>query len=120
MDTKLDDLDPTFKSKAIELIARCVEAALAVIIIDTRRTPEEQASAIRRGVSWTQDSKHLTGKAIDLAPYQVYQLHGADKIDWDAADQAWQTMGRIGESLGLVWGGRWTHRDMGHFEESEP
>ena len=103
--------------KAIELIARLVEAGIAVMIIDTLRTPQEQAENVRHGVSWTQNSKHLKGLAIDVAPYDIYQLHGPDKLKWDSNDPAWQKMGEIGERLGLVWGGRWTHKDMAHFEQ---
>lgn len=118
MSRKLDDLDALFRTKAIELIARCVEAGFAVIIIDTLRTHAEQLDNMRRGVSWTLDSKHLTGRAIDLAPYDSYLLHGSDKLKWDPTDPAWQKIGEIGEALGLVWGGRWQHKDMGHFELS--
>jgi peptidoglycan L-alanyl-D-glutamate endopeptidase CwlK len=112
----LDDLSDRFKPLAIELIARCVEARVAVMIVDTLRTEAEQMANIAKGVSWTTHSKHLTGDAIDLVPYDVYNLHGADKLQWNANDPAWQVMGRIGESLGLRWGGRWKQRDMGHFE----
>jgi D-alanyl-D-alanine carboxypeptidase-like protein len=70
-------------------------------------------------VSWTPNSKHLTGDAIDLVPYDVYTLHGPDKLRWDATDRAWQIMGDIGEKLGLRWGGRWQQKDMGHFEYVE-
>ena len=104
------------KPLAIELLARCAEAGLAVMIVDTLRTPEEHAANLARGVSWTERSKHLTGDAIDVAPYSIYQLHGADKLQWDNADPAWLAIGRIGEALGLRWGGRWRQKDMGHFE----
>lgn len=91
------------------------------MIVDTLRTPEEQAQNIARGVSWTTNSKHLPqpsggAEAIDLAPYEVYQLAGPDKLQWSANDPVWLKMGLIGESLGLVWGGRWKVRDLGHFE----
>jgi peptidoglycan LD-endopeptidase CwlK len=116
MSRKLDDLSPRFKPLAFELLARCLEAGLPVLIVDTLRTPQEHANNLANGVSWTATSKHLTGDAIDVCPYDVYQLHGADKLQWNAAHPAWQVIGRIGESLGLRWGGRWQQRDMGHFE----
>lgn len=116
MSRALKDLSPRFRPKAVELLARCVEAGIALMIIDTLRTPEEQAANIAKGVSWTVNSKHLTGDAIDVCPYDQYFLHAADKLKWDANDPVWQTIGQIGEALGLRWGGRWTHKDMGHFE----
>jgi peptidoglycan L-alanyl-D-glutamate endopeptidase CwlK len=120
MSRLLNDLSPRFRPLAIELIARCVEQGIAVLIVNTLRTPEEQAENIRKGVSWTVHSRHLTGDAIDLVPYEVYTLApGGDKAAWNAHDSVWSVMGHIGESLGLKWGGRWKQRDMGHFEYPE-
>ena len=119
MSRRLADLSPRFRPLALELLAGCLEAGLCISIVSTGRTPEEQAENMRRGVSWTPNSKHLTGDAIDICPYEVYSLHGADKLQWDAHDPAWQKMGAIGEALGLRWGGRWTVKDMGHFEYVE-
>lgn len=120
MSRRLDDLDPRFKPLAIELVARTVEAGMHVLIVDTLRTPAEHAENLRRGVSWTTRSKHLDGLAIDLCPYAVWELDGADKLMWAVDHPAWQTLGRIGERLGLRWGGRWAQKDMGHFEYVDP
>jgi peptidoglycan L-alanyl-D-glutamate endopeptidase CwlK len=116
MSRSLDDLSPIFKPLAIELLARLCEAGIPVLVVDTLRTYSEQEENIRRGVSWTRNSKHLTGEAIDIAPYDEYRLHGPDKLQWNAEDPVWQKIGEIGESLELTWGGRWRVRDMGHFE----
>lgn len=120
MSRRLDDLSPRFKPLAMELLARCVEVGIAVMILDTLRTPAEHAANLAKGVSWTPHSKHLDGDAIDICPYYQYSLHGEDKLQWDGADPAWATIGRIGEDLGLRWGGRWTQRDWGHFEYVAP
>jgi hypothetical protein len=116
----LNDLSPRFRPLAVELLARLAEAGIAVMIIDTRRTPEEHAHNLAIGVSWTQHSKHLDGDAIDICPYSVYDAHGPDKLLWDAGDPIWAKVGAIGEALGLRWGGRWKQKDMGHFEYLEP
>jgi peptidoglycan L-alanyl-D-glutamate endopeptidase CwlK len=116
MSRQLDDLDSSFRPLAIELVARCVEAGIPVMIIDTLRTREEHEANLAKGVSWTKHSKHLDGLAIDICPYDTYQLHGPDKLQWNAGDPVWQEIGAIGESLGLRWGGRWKQKDMGHFE----
>ena len=120
MSRRLDDLSPRFRPLAMELLARCVEQRIAVIVVDTLRTPQEQADNIARGVSWTTKSKHLIGEAIDVCPYAQYDAHGADKLLWDAGDPIWQKIGAIGEALGLRWGGRWAQKDMGHFELITP
>jgi peptidoglycan L-alanyl-D-glutamate endopeptidase CwlK len=116
MSRRLDDLDPRFRPLAFELLARFVESGIAVMIVDTLRTPAEHAANLAKGVSWTTRSKHLDGLAIDVCPYMQWQLTGPDKLQWDATDPVWSAMGRIGEELGLRWGGRWKQRDLGHFE----
>lgn len=126
MSRKLDDLSDAFRPIAFELLARCTEAGLPVLVVDTLRTSEEHQANLARGVSWTNVSKHLDGAtfrdsepgsdAIDLCPYATYQLHGADKLQWDGNDPVWQQLGVIGKSLGLIWGGEWTKKDLGHFE----
>lgn len=117
MSRRLDDLDPRFRPLAVELLARIVEASIPVLIVDTLRTPAEHAENLHRGVSWITRSKHLDGLAIDIVPYDVYtSAAGGDKLLWDTDSPLWITLGRIGEGLGLRWGGRWGQRDMGHFE----
>jgi peptidoglycan L-alanyl-D-glutamate endopeptidase CwlK len=132
MSRRLDDLDPDFRRLAVELLARCCEQGIPLLIVDTLRTNAEQAANIRNGVSWTANSKHLPqaplGKAlaIDVCPYEVFQLHGPDKLAWSNSDPVWQRIGAIGEALGLRWGGRWKDErgnprpDSGHFEWVRP
>ncbi len=120
MSRALNDLSPRFKPLAIELLARLTEAGIAVLVIDTLRTPEEHAANLAKGVSWTTHSKHLDGDAIDICPYAIYDVDGPDKLNWNAGHPVWKRIGEIGESLGLRWGGRWKQKDMGHFEYVEP
>lgn len=120
MSRRLDDLSPRFRPLAIELLARCVEAGIPVLIVDTLRTPEEHAANLAKGVSWTPRSKHLIGDAIDICPYAQFDAHGPDKLLWDAGDPIWERVGAIGEALRLRWGGRWRQKDPGHFEYVAP
>jgi hypothetical protein len=127
MDRSLDSLDPRFQMVAMQLLARLVEAGIPVMITNTRRTDLEQAQAIATGHSQVQRSKHQDGLAIDVCPYDVYQLDGPDKLQWDRDDPVWPKMGVVGEHLGLRWGGRFHPLDEhglgwdpGHFEYVEP
>lgn len=135
MSRALDDLAPEFRPRAIELLARCVEAGIAVMIVDTLRTQAEHEANLAKGVSWTRHSKHLDGLAIDIAPYDSYQLHGPDKLKWDSSDPVWGKIGEIGEKIGLKWGvwqrsaravpewlrrGEFVNIDLGHFELAGP
>ncbi len=85
-----------------------------VTVIETLRTPEQQAMNVKHGVSWTLHSKHLTGDAIDIAPSEVLLLK-----NWAPLHPHWERLGEIGESLGLEWGGRWKQRDCPHFQIKE-
>ena len=116
MSRRLDDLSPAMRQKAFELLARLIEARIPVLIVDTLRTPEEHEANLRKGVSWTKHSRHLDGDAIDICPYEEYALNGRNKAAWNADAKVWQRIGEIGEACGLVWGGRWTVKDLGHFE----
>lgn len=119
MSRALNDLSPRFKPLAIELLARCVEAGIPVLVVDTLRTPAEHTANLAKGVSWTNHSKHLNGDAIDICPYATWDAHGPDKLNWDAADPVWTKLWAIGEALGLRWGGHWKVKDLGHFEYVE-
>lgn len=116
MDTSLTTLDPLFYPHACALLAHCLEARIPVVIVNTRRTAKEQQEALARGVSWVQHSRHQDGLAIDICPYEVYELHGRNKLAWSATQPVWHVLGDIGERLGLRWGGRWHPPDLGHFE----
>lgn len=117
---RLDDLKESFRCKVFVFLARLVEKGIPVLIINTKRTMEEHNANVANGRSWTTRSKHCDGLAIDICPYDTFKLVGEDKLRWDANDPIWKKIGEIGEQCGLGWGGRWAHRDMGHFEEKEP
>ena len=119
MSRALRDLAPDFRPLAVELLAQCAEAGIPVFIVDTLRTQEEHEKNLAAGRSWTKHSKHLVGQAIDICPYEVFQSHGPDKLLWNSEDPIWQKIGDIGVKLGLRWGGNWTKRDMGHFENKD-
>ena len=122
---ELNDLDYRVKNKMMELLARASEAGIPLMIINTLRTPEEQAEYVAKGTSWTNNSRHLPqqpdGKslAMDVCPYDQFQLHGPDKLNWNDADPVWKTLGKIGQGLGLKWGvvdSAGNRKDLGHFE----
>jgi len=71
--------------------------------------------AIRDGdtqktITWTLDSKHLHGEAVDLVPQR------SGEVWWNAPLEVWTRMGEIGMDHGLVWGGTWKNKDCPHFE----
>lgn len=136
MSRLLSDLHPKSRLLFNEFLAKCTEAGIPLMIVFTGRTMFEQAALYAIGrtdgqpaskqVTWTLDSKHVMspkqdGKslAIDVCPYDQYQLHGPDKLAWNDTDPVWANLGQIGQSLGLKWGvvdSGGTRKDLGHFE----
>jgi len=117
-DRSLDHLSDAFRPKAFEIIARCTAAGIAVMVIETLRSAAQHAEDIATGHSWVAVSKHQTGDALDLCPYSQYIVHGAKKLDWDAADPIWKLMrDAAGVVSGVRFGFDWpNHPDVGHFE----
>ena len=81
-------------------------------------------------VTWTLSSLHVTclddedinndkARAFDVAIVKdgkfIWQLK-ADTNNDNLND--WEEIGEIGESCGLVWGGRWKNPDRPHFQEA--
>lgn len=98
---------------------------VAVVNIKRRSAglPEIGEIENRNKITWTLESKHLVGRAIDIVPV----IDG--KIPWNINSKeiasAYMRIGLIGEAAGLTWGGRWTPidkfgigKDAPHFEEA--
>lgn len=134
MSRLLSELSPEMYTKACQLLALAAQDLIPLMIIETGRTQARQNELYAQGrtkpgaiVTWTLNSRHVMkapdfkSTAIDVCPYDVYQLHGSDKLKWDTTDPVWGKIGAIGQSLGLKWGvigsdGR--RKDLGHFELS--
>lgn len=134
-DRSLDSLSTDCYPLATEWIARVVARGVAVLIVQTSRTLAEHQANLAAGTSGTTRSMHLPrhlrwpaghllldvdrekADALDLAPYEVYQLYGPDKLQWDATHPVWGILGEECERVGLRWGGRWrVPFDPGHGE----
>lgn len=70
-----------------------------------------------RTVTNTKNSRHMTGRAIDICP-----LDDKGNFNWSAPQESWERIGKIGEEVGLDWaaggfGDTWGRRwDNPHFE----
>jgi peptidoglycan L-alanyl-D-glutamate endopeptidase CwlK len=113
----LATVQPQLQRLGRELLRRLAAEGLTFKVIQGRRTPAEQAALFAKGrtapgpkVTWTLKSRHLTGRAIDLA------LFSGKNVVWES--KHYTRAGQIGEELGLVWGGRWKggKTDKPHFE----
>jgi len=148
MSRKIEALTEPMQVKVNKFIEELDKAGFKYTILETLRAKETQEAYYAQGrepvgkvnekrkkaglylltqaeneniITWTLDSKHLKGEAVDIAPI----VNG--KIPWvvvTAADaEYWLMLGKIGELCGLNWGGRWKPlskfgigRDAPHFE----
>jgi hypothetical protein len=131
----IDALDPPFRPLAAELVRRLGLAGIHYRIDETLRTKEVQEAYYlqgraplaevnaargkaglylltgaenKRAVTWTRDSAHLKGLAVDIVPVLV-NGEGKYFVPWDYARYPADglAIGKISLELGLDWGGTW-------------
>lgn len=87
---------------------------LGFIVTEGVRTKEKQAALVKAGASWTMNSRHLTGHAVDVAA----TVNGEVRWDWPLYIQLSGIMRRAAKDVGIdiAWGGEWKVRDGPHFE----
>jgi len=119
----IEKLHPSVRAKAERLLAICKEADLPLLITDTLRTKEEQDKLYAQGrtapgliVSWAKgsdyESPHQWGLAFDFCK----NVKGGEWID----SKFFGTIGELGESIGLEWGGRWVKKpDRPHLQDKD-
>lgn len=90
--------------------------------ISTIRTPEEQEVYLKRGTSWTRNSKHLPqppnglSLAVDVCPVELLTTKY-----WSPSSPLWAKVGAAALEVGLRWGvwkkdkkGTLRNIDLGH------
>ena len=85
------------------------------IVTEGLRTKDRQAQLFAKGASRTMNSKHLTGRAVDLAA----MVDGEVRWDWPLYHKLAKAMKDAADECGvkIVWGGDWrTFKDGPHFE----
>jgi hypothetical protein len=103
---KLNEIDSTLADLVRQLADAVSQYGGTIQVISGYRSYEKQAALYanrasnRNPVARPGTSKHEQGLAVDL------------RISGVATD----TVGMLGESLGLKWGGRFSKPDPGHFE----
>lgn len=115
----ITDLMPEVAAMAAALVAACEAAGIQLVITSTYRDSESQDQLYSIGRTQPGrivtrarggQSLHNYGVAFDVVPVI------AGKAIWN--DMAlWQRVGRLGESVGLEWAGRWQRfREYPHFQ----
>lgn len=92
-------------------LVRVIQKAISITEVDFTvleglRTLERQKELLKQGATTTLNSRHLTGHAVDIAPF----VNGAVSWHWPhyhaLAPFVWQAA-KLEEVGGLEWGGDW-------------
>lgn len=101
-------------------LVRIVERAIEITkqdftVVDGLRSLERQRELVKSGASKTMNSRHLTGHAVDLAPY----VKGSISWDWKYFYPIADAMKAAAKELNIPveWGGDWTSfKDGPHWQ----
>lgn len=92
-----------------KLVAFCSITGIRVFVLEWYRTPERQKELVDQGKSWTYNSKHLKGLAVDVC------ILKGKAVSWDNKD--YEPLGAYWVNhCGGVWGGDWKVKDSVHFQ----
>lgn len=124
---KVEDLTPEMQEKVKLFQASMKLAGIDFILTATFRDQERQNALYAQGrtkpgkvVTWTRNSRHTKRTAFDIAILRSGQPTWDTKIDLNENDiPDYQEAGKIGESVGLEWGGKWHPPDYPHFQLKE-
>lgn len=100
----------------VKVVKRAIEITVVdFMVIEGVRTKERQQVLYAAGATKTLNSRHLTGHAVDIAPW----VGGSVRWDWPLYYQLASAMKAAAAELGvsIVWGGDWkSFKDGPHFE----
>ena len=120
---RIEDLHPIVQKMAREHLVACTAAGIDLLITSTYRDHASQNALFAQGRTAPGrkvtnarggQSFHNYRVAYDVVPLRngkpVWGTTGAD-------GELWQEVGRLGESVGLEWAGRWVRfREFPHFQ----
>ncbi|WP_207758907.1 RHS repeat-associated core domain-containing protein, partial [Flavobacterium aurantiibacter] len=117
-DKKIATLHPSIQNQMKSFILKAkYRYGIDLRVTDGFRSVEEQDKLYAKGRTAPGNivtkarggySNHNFGLAVDVVPFEN------GKLNWET--KKWDIIGRIGESRGLEWGGRWKFLDRPHFQ----
>lgn len=117
-------LNPEFQQRLLAVF-KIMQARYGyqMALIEGYRSPARQAQLEAEGSNVTHagayQSYHQFGLAADCAFYRDGKLVIRERNDpW--AQRGYALYGKVAEAAGLVWGGSWKMRDLGHVELHVP
>jgi len=107
-----------------EDLVRVLNRAISIspvdmIVLEGLRTKERQRQLVAQGKSWTMRSRHLTGHAVDVAPYfdqdKDGDIDGDDLWHWPSYHKIAEVIKKAAalEGVQIEWGGDWKEQQDG-------
>jgi peptidoglycan LD-endopeptidase CwlK len=100
----------------VKVIKRAIEITpVDFAVIEGLRTVERQKQLVKAGASMTNNSRHLTGHAVDIAPY----VDGDVRWDWPLYRKIAPAVKQAAKDVGvpIEWGGDWIRfKDGPHWQ----
>jgi peptidoglycan L-alanyl-D-glutamate endopeptidase CwlK len=97
----------------VRVVHRAAELSpVPIVVTEGLRNLDRQKELKAAGKSWTLDSRHLSGHAVDLVDADDYRYDIPDMTKIAGAMR--QAAAEL--KIPLVWGGSWKQRDTPHFE----
>lgn len=121
---RIIDLSIEMQQIANKFMAQCKDEGLDIVIICTHRDDTEQNAAFACGASNCKagQSAHNARNSMIKPAAEAFDVGVIrnGKYIGDGKDSDYLRAGKIGESLGLVWAGRWTGkiREVAHFQNA--
>lgn len=115
---RLDGVHPDL----VRVIKRAAELSpVEFRVLEGLRTRERQAQLVKQGASHTMRSRHITGHAVDIAPYLDTDGDGDREVSWHwphyNALAPWIKRAAEQEGVKVVHGASWrTFPDAPHWE----
>lgn len=104
-DTSINRLNGV-NDNLVKVVKRALELSTQdFAVLEGLRTKERQAELVRKGASQTMNSKHITGRAVDLVPI----VGGKVSWDWKYFYPIAEAVRKAAKELGVQvkWGGAW-------------
>lgn len=115
-----EDCAPRFSAACDRIITDMADRGHAVKAFETIRTPERQRYLFGFGRVWDDGRGDVTKVDNVFEGWHIYgvaaDLVQDDATPWIAPMAFWNDLGRIAESHGCTWGGRWKQLDLPHIQ----
>lgn len=108
---RLAEVHPDLQAWVKRVAIEAAKEGIRIQIIEGLRTAERQAKLMKQGRSWTLNSRHLTGHAVDIGLYVDVDEDEDVELTWDWPyyHKFAPIAKRVAEEMGIdiEWGGDW-------------